>query len=402
MTRRCGASTTGQCRSTAKPHKNPSGRLSGETSPQYHLRIMSYHNLSDFLSELQDDGELRRVHVEVDPILEVSEIVDRLCKIPGGGPALLFERVRGSTMPLVVNLLGSQKRMCRALGVRSLEQVAKRGAGAFKPDSPGNWLQKLKLLPTTSESTSWPPQIIKTGACQQVVKIGRDVDLEELPALQHWPNDAGRFLTAGQVFTRHPVTLERNLESFPLQIRDRNSLGVHWNLHHEAYQVFREHQARGTQTPVAVAFGGTPLLYYLTTVPVPPKVDRLAYGGVLCGKSLELVKCRQTDLEVPAQAEIVLEGYIDPTEPAEQGGPFGDKTGFYRPPEEVVTLHVTAVTHRSNPILVYESGGPTADGRLLDRTGQRGPPASVDSTRSRRKSWIFTCRGRAGKIASAS
>lgn len=318
---------------------------------------MSHSTLSDFLSELQDDGELRRVHVEVDPVLEAAEIVDRLCKLPGGGPAVLFERVRGSNMPLVVNLLGSQQRICRALGVKAFDQVSKRAAGSFKAENASGWLQRLKLAPPKSDAPPTAPQTIKTGPCQQVVKIGRDVDLEEFPALRQWPGDAARFLTGGQVFSKLPSSLERSLETFPLQILGRNTLGVHWNLHHAAFQSLAEHRARGTQAPLAVSFGGPPVLHFLTAAPVPPKVDKLTYGGALCGRPLELVKCRQIDLEVPAQAEIVLEGYIDPTQPLEPGGPFGLATGFYSAPEEVAVFHVTAVTHRSNPLLTASLAG---------------------------------------------
>src|SRR5262245_19727429 len=184
---------------------------------------MPYDHLVDFLDDLQHDGELVRITAEVDPLLEITEITDRVSKSPGGGPALFFERVKGSTMPVVINLLGSYKRMCRALGVQSFDEVADRIAGLIKSQVPEGWLEKLKLVPQFAQLAKLPPRVVRTGACQQVVKLGRDVDLSELPVLQCWPLDAGRFITFGQVFTKHPGDGERNVGMYRLQLRDRNT-----------------------------------------------------------------------------------------------------------------------------------------------------------------------------------
>jgi 4-hydroxy-3-polyprenylbenzoate decarboxylase len=333
---------------------------------------MPYENLPDFLSELQDDGELRRISVEVDPVLEVAAITDRVCKAPGGGPALLFERVRGTRLPLVVNLLGSSQRICRALGVKSWDEITERIPRLMKPEAPESLLQKLKLLPQAAASSAWPPQLIKTGLCQQVVKLGRDINLHDLPSLQSWPGDCGRFLSGGQVHCRHPETAARCVEQFPLEIRDRNTVSVYWNRHHQSYRIFLEHRARGTQMPLALVYGGDPVLTYLPHAPLPPNLDPLIFAGFLRGKGIDLVKCRQIELEVPAHAELIFEGYLDPTEPAEPGGPYGQSTGFYSPAEEVATWHVTAITHRGNPVMQASvAGRPPMEAFWIEEANQR-------------------------------
>lgn len=311
---------------------------------------MAYENLSDFINELQDAGELVRIKAEVDPILEITEITDRVSKSPGGGPALFFERVKGSSMPVVINLLGSQKRMCRALGVKSFEEVAERIAGLIKPQVPEGWLDKLKMVPQFAQLAKLPPKIVKSGACQQVVKLGRDVDLNEIPVLQCWPDDAGRFITFGQVFTRNPESGERNVGMYRVQVRNANTCSMHWHLHHDGCHNFMEYKKRGEQMPIAVSLGGDPVFPYMATAPLPPNTDECLFGGFLRGQNVELVKCRSIDMEVPAGAEIVLEGYVDPNEPWETEGPFGDHTGFYSLADQFPLFHVTAITHRSNPI----------------------------------------------------
>jgi len=311
---------------------------------------MPYENLSDFLAELHDDGELVRISAEVDPVLEITEITDRVSKSPDGGPALFFERVKGSTMPVVINLLGSHRRMCRALNAASFEEIADRIAGLIKPQVPEGWLEKLKMVPQLAQLTKLPPHIVKTGPCQQVIKLGRDVDLNELPVLQCWPLDAGRFITFGQVFTRNPATGERNVGMYRVQVRDKNLCSMHWHLHHDGCHNFMEHRKLGTQMPIAVSLGGDPVFSYMATAPLPPNTDECLFGGFLRGQNIDLVKCRTIDMEVPASAEIVIEGYVDPTEPWETEGPFGDHTGYYSLADQFPLFHITAITHRANPI----------------------------------------------------
>lgn len=329
---------------------------------------MPYENLPEFLAHLQDDGELRRVSTEVDPTLEVTEIVDRVCKQPGGGPALMFEKVRGCPLPLVVNLLGHQRRIDRALGVRSWDELQDRLAGSHKPEASESWFQKLKNVGTSTSSSPWKPQVIKTGLCQQVVRVGRDIDLRELPALQTWPDDVGRFLHGGIVLGKHPLHAERYLETIPFQILDRSTLGVHWHPHHHAFQLLETHRQLGTHLPLAVAFGGDPTWQILTRAPRPPQTDPLAFGGYLRGKALEVVRGRQVELEIPAGAEIVLEGYIDALEGPTRGGCYGQHTGSYSFPMDVPVFHITTLTHRGNPVLVQNVPGrpPMEETALLE------------------------------------
>lgn len=318
---------------------------------------MPYDNLPEFLAHLQDDGELRRVAAEVDPVLEVTEIVDRVCKQPGGGPALMFEKVRGSPLPLVVNLLGRTSRIHRALGCKSWDELLQRLSGATRPDAPESWFQKLKQVGSSASTSPWKPQAIKTGLCQQVVRVGRDIDLRELPALQAWPEDSGRFLHGGVVLCRNPETGERFVETIPLQIIDRDTLGIHWHPHHNAFQLLHVHRRLGTQLPLAVAFGGDPTWQILTKAPIPAQIDPLAFGGCLRGKPLEVVRGRQVELEVPAGAEMILEGYIDAQEASIPGGAFGQSSGAYTFASEVPAFHITTLTHRGNPVLVQNIPG---------------------------------------------
>lgn len=315
------------------------------------LRLMAFDNLADFLTVLGEDGELHRVRTEVDPRLELSAIVNLVCKQPGGGPAILFEQVRGSRHPLLVNVLGSQKRLCRALGVRSLLELHDLANTLLQPQVADGWMQKLKQLSMPAGSVPYQPQVVKTAPCQQVVKVGRDVDLLELPAVQCWPRDATPQLLGAQIITRHSETGERCLETCPLEVRDRTTLGVHWNAMMEAYRAFESHRVRSVPMPIAVCFGGDPLLSLLTTVPVPMQMDPLQFVGFLRGESLEVVRCRQLELEVPAGAELVIEGYLDPAEPEAPEASHSQRDGYYSVPAPMPLMRVSAVTHRGSPLM---------------------------------------------------
>ncbi|MFO1019212.1 MAG: UbiD family decarboxylase [Planctomycetales bacterium] len=313
--------------------------------------LMAFDNLADFLTVLGEDGELHRVRCEVDPRLELSAIVNLVCKQPGGGPAILFEQVRGSRHPLLVNVLGSQKRLCRVLGVRSLLELQETMKGLLHPQASEGWVQKLKQLSMPAGSVPWQPQVVKTAACQQVVKVGRDVDLLELPAVQCWPRDATPQLLGAQIFTRSSETGTRFVETCPLEVRDRTTLGLHWNGTMEACRAFESHRARNVPMPVAISFGGDPLVSLLTTVPTPLRMDPLQFAGFLRGTSLELVRCRQLDMEVPAGAELVIEGYLDPAEPEEPAATHSQRDGYYSVPRSMPLLRVSAVTHRGSPLM---------------------------------------------------
>ena len=309
---------------------------------------MAYDSLADFMEELQHDGELVRIAAEVDPLLEISEITDRISK--ADGPALLFENVKGSSLPVAINLLGSERRMCRALGVASFDEMGARIAALVKPEVPAGWMDKLKMVPQLAQLANLPPKVVRSGPCQQVVKVGSDVDLGELPVIQCWPLDAGRFITFGQVFTRSPESGQRNVGMYRLQVLDRNTTAMHWHLHHDGAQHYLQYKQRGERMPIAVSLGGDPLFAYMATAPLPPNTDECLLAGFLRGKPVELVQCRTIELEVPASAEIVIEGYIEPGEALITEGPFGDHTGFYSLEDNFPVYHVTAVTHRSNPV----------------------------------------------------
>ena len=310
---------------------------------------MAYESLTEFLSEAEDDGDLKRIDAAVDANLEITEITRRVCQPAAGGPVLQFENVKGHTMPVVVNLLGSYRRMCKVFGVQSFDDVTARIAGVIQPDLPDGWLESLKLVPQLTQMAKLPPKIVKTGICQQVVKMGRDVDLSELPVPHCWPGDARPTITAAHVYTRNPTTGVRNVGVFPLELRDNKSLIVHWNSQQEGSQNFAEYQRLGHQMPVAVALGGDPIYRYMASAPVPTGTDACLLGGFLRGSNIELVKCRSIELEVPSDAEIVIEGMIDPSADLDQGGPIGQSTGHYSLPEPLPVLNVSALTHRSNP-----------------------------------------------------
>jgi len=308
---------------------------------------MAYESLRQFIERLEAEGELARVTERVDPVLEITEITDRVSK--AGGPGLLFENVVGSDMPVAINLLGSQRRMAMALGVDDVSRIADRIAELVKPEIPDSWLGKIKMIPTLLQLGSIPPKHVASGPCQEVVHTGDEIDLGTLPVLQCWPEDAGRFITFGQVFTRDPETGDRNVGMYRLQVLGADSTALHCHPHHDGAQHAMKYKARGERMPVAVSLGGDPCYAYMATAPLPPHTDECLLGGFLRGKAVPLVKCKTIDLEVPADAEIVLEGYVDPSETCTEG-PFGDHTGFYTPPDTFPVFRLTAITHRRSPI----------------------------------------------------
>ncbi len=311
---------------------------------------MAYELLGDFLAELQDAGELVRIPVPVDSALELAEITDRICKIPGGGPALFFENVRGSTIPVVANLLGSRQRLCRALGVKSLDELSQRMLAFLQPELPDGWLGTLKRVPELAQRSMLPPRTVKTGLCQQVVKLGRDVNLWDFPVPRCWPDEINPLITQGQIYTRDPEGQSRGVGAFPLQLVDRTRLLPQWHHDHAACRHWRGARAARRQLPIAIALGGDPVFPLMASAGLPFPADPCLLGGFLRGSSIELVKCRTNDVEVPANAEIVIEGFIDADGPLELSAPAGCGTGYYLPPEELPVIQVSAVTHRANPV----------------------------------------------------
>lgn len=304
--------------------------------------------MQTFVAELERRGWLRRVSVEVDPELEITEITDRVTK--AGGPALLFENVKGSDIPVLINTYGTKERMCLVLGAESFEQVAERVRTLIKPEMPATLMQKIKKLPELAQLGSLPPKIVKRGICQEVVHTD-DADLFTLPALKCWPQDGGRYITLGAVFTKDPETDDRNIGLYRVQLFEPKLAAMHWHMHHDGARHYRKYKARGERMPLAIALGGPPVIPYAASAPLPPDVDEALFAGFLQGSGIELVPCvTQPRIEVPAMAEIVIEGYVDPDEELILEGPFGDHTGFYSLADYYPRFHVTAITHRRKPI----------------------------------------------------
>ncbi len=311
---------------------------------------MAHRNLSDFIGELEDDGDLVRVSAEVDPVLELAAITARVCQSSQSSPALFFENVRGSSIPVVTNLLGSRARICKALGVASLDEAAARFASLIAPQAPQGLFETLRLMPEYAQLGTLAPKSVSTGSCQQVVKLGSDVNLESLPIPQCWPQEATGSITAGQVVTRHPNTGQRDVDLTPLSVKDQTSLVVHWDAHDDGWNNYLEHRRQHLQMPIAIALGGDPLCTYASSIPAPYGNDETMLAGFLGGRNVELVTCRSVELEVPADVEIVIEGYIDVDKPLERAAPLGSASGFYGQTNELPVLKVTGLTHRSNPI----------------------------------------------------
>lgn len=334
-------------------------------------------DLQSFVRELEQRGWLKRIAAEVDPILEISEIADRVTK--AGGPALLFERVKGHDWPVLINTFGTRERMCLALGAESFDEIAGRVKNLIKPEIPTTLMQKLRKLPELAQLGSLPPKIVRRGICQEVVHTD-DADLTRIPAIRCWPLDGdvssrnvyphvrerleqgggdgrypfggeGRYLTLTNVWTKHPETGERNIGMYRVQVFGPKLAAMHWHMHHDGARHFRAHQRLGRRMPIAVSFGGPAVMPYAATCPLPPDVSETLFAGFLNGGAIELVPCvSQPEIEVAATAEIVVEGYIDPGEEMIVEGPFGDHTGFYSLADFYPRLHVTAVTHRRSPV----------------------------------------------------
>lgn len=307
---------------------------------------MAYRDLREFIGALEATGELHRVKVPVSPELEITEITDRACK--ARGPALLFENVRGHSMPVLTNAFGSFRRMAMALGVTDFEQVADQMRHLLNQRPPRALREKLRAGLQLWWLSSYAPKTIRSGACQEVVKT-EGFSLRDLPVLKCWPQDGGPFITLPMVFTRCPDTGVRNVGMYRMQVFDDTTTGMHWHVHKVGARHYRRHVELGTQMPVAVALGGDPAMTYAATAPLPEDVDEVFFAGFLRKAPVELVPCKTVPLEVPANAEIVLEGYVNPGETRLEG-PFGDHTGYYSLPDDYPVFHVTCVSHRRDPI----------------------------------------------------
>jgi 4-hydroxy-3-polyprenylbenzoate decarboxylase len=311
---------------------------------------MAFDNLREFVAHLEKHGQLRRVTAPVSRDLEITEITDRVSKGPAGqNLALLFENVEGFTTPVLMNAFGSPARMALALGVERLDEVGARVAKLLDLRMPGGWLGKLHKLGDLFDLAKAGPRRVRSAPCQEVVETDRP-SLASLPALRCWPGDAGRYITLPLVFTRDPATGARNVGMYRLQVFDDQTLGMHWQMHKGSAEHERVAAARGgARMDVAIALGGDPIAIYSGSAPLPPGVDEMVFAGWLRGSGVSLVPARTIDLEVPAEAEIVLEGYVDPAERRLEG-PFGDHTGYYSLARDYPVFHLTAITRRKQPI----------------------------------------------------
>ena len=305
-----------------------------------------FEDLRDYLNALEKRGELKKIKKEVDPVLEMGHIADRIVKQKG--PALLFENVKGSNISVVMNLFGTERRMAFALGVEDLNDLEEKLKDFLEPEAPVGLLRKLKLISSMGKFLNFKPKIVSKGRCQEVVE--REVDLGKLPVLKTWPKDGGRFFTLPLVFTKNPVTGILNCGMYRMQVMSKDSTAMHWHRHKDGAKHYRMAKERKEKLPVCVALGCDPAVIYSATLPLPEEVEEMFFAGILRGKSVEMVKAKSVDMLVPANAEIVLEGFVDTQEDLVLEGPFGDHTGYYSQTGYFPLFHVTCITHRKNPI----------------------------------------------------
>lgn len=309
---------------------------------------MAYRDLREFIRRLEKEGELKRISAEVDPVLEITEITDRVTK--AGGPALLFERPKGSRVPVAINLLGSHRRVNLALEVDSLAEVANRVKAFLDVQTPQGFLDKVKMLPKLAELGSFFPKTVKSGPCKEVIRKD-GFSLSEFPILKCWPQDGGRYITWPMVITKNPQTGKRNVGCYRMQVFDERTTAMHWQTQKHGAEHFRtaRSQNAGGRMEVAVAIGSDPATALSGILPIPPDLDEFMFSGFLRRDAVELVRCETVDLEVPANSEIVLEGYVELGELRTEG-PFGDHTGFYSLEGQYPVFHITCITHRKDPI----------------------------------------------------
>jgi len=323
-------------------------------------------DLRAWIALLEREGELKRVSAEVDPHLEITEIADRTVK--AGGPALLFENVKGSEHPLLINQFGTERRMCLAFDAGSLDEVGARLGDVLEMQPPQGLVQKVKGLAKLKSIADSMPKSVRSGRVQEVVLTGDDVDLGRLPIQTCWPQDAAPFITLPAVITRDPRDGTRNVGMYRMQVLDSRSTAMHWQIHKDGRM---DYLATDGRLDVAVALGLDPVTAYAASAPLPKHVDELMLAGFLRGEPVELVRCKTVDLEVPANAEIVLEGYVEQGDLADEG-PFGDHTGYYTGVEPFPVFHVTALTMRRDAI--YPSivvGKPPQEDAWLGKATER-------------------------------
>jgi 4-hydroxy-3-polyprenylbenzoate decarboxylase len=329
---------------------------------------MAYNSLAEFVQVLAHQGELKRITYPVKAELEVTEIADRVMK--SNGPALLFENIVGKQIPLLINAFGSMRRMALALGVDDVEDIAREIEKLIRTKPPKSFRDKLSLLGELVRLAGIPPKIVKDAACQETVL--RAPDLGILPVLTCWPGDAGPFVTLPMVFSKDPRTNTRNVGLYRMQVYDRRTTGMHWHLHKVGARHFLHPKEHAGKLELAVCLGGDPAMIYAATAPLPDQIDEILFTGFLRKKGVDLVKAITVDVEVPANSDIVIEGYVDPAEPLRREGPFGDHTGFYSLADDYPVFHVTCITYRKDPIYPTTIvGRPPMEDVYLGKTTER-------------------------------
>ena len=319
--------------------------------------FMSHPSLSHFLKKLEEAGELRRIKQPVATELQITELADREMKSPGGGKALLFEQpaVDGkvSKFPLAINTMGSRRRMAMALGRESVDDLAKQLEFLMKAKPPQSFRDGVTLLRQGLDLLHARPRMVKDAPCHEVIhrsdKNKNDFSLHDLPILKCWPQDGGRFITLPTVYTKDPDTGVRNVGMYRMQVYDGATTGMHWQIHKVGARHGKRYYERGEPMPVAVALGGDPVLTLAATAPLPDGIDEILFAGFARKRSVDLVKCLTVPLEVPAESDFIIEGFVHPGETRPEG-PFGDHTGFYTPVDNYPVFHVTAITHRREAI----------------------------------------------------
>ncbi|MFA4836705.1 MAG: menaquinone biosynthesis decarboxylase [Dehalococcoidia bacterium] len=308
---------------------------------------MLYKNLQDFIAALESKGELRRVSAEVDPVLEITQIADRMSK--SGGPALLFERVKGSDFPLLINAFGSYRRMQMALNCGSFDEIGSKLESLIKIQPPESLIEKIRMLFTLKELAGLVPKKVRKAPCQEKILDSESGLLDLLPILTCWPQDGGPFVTLPIVITRDPDNGIQNMGMYRMQKYDRATTGMHWQYNKDGTRHFEKYKSRGERMDVAVALGGSPAVTYAASAPLPPDIDELVLAGFINSRPIEVVKGKTVDLLVPAESDFVIEGYVDPGEERVEG-PFGDHTGFYSAADTYPVFHVRCITHRNDAV----------------------------------------------------
>jgi len=329
---------------------------------------MAYRDLGAYIEALEKRKLLHRIKAEVDKNLEITEITDRVCK--KGGPALYFENVRGHNYPVVTNLFGTMERIKLALEVEDLDDIGKEIISYFElASSFSGLMSKIKALPKLARVASFLPKTVKDGPCKEVIE--KDPDLTKLPILKCWPEDGGPFITLPVVFTKNPSTGLQNAGMYRMQVYDKKTTGMHWHIHKDGASHYRKKQQHGERLEAAVALGGDPAVIYAATAPLPADIDEMLLAGFLRRQPVEMVPCETVDIKVPANAEFILEGYLEPGE-SKLEGPFGDHTGYYSLSDFYPVFHLTCITRRRNP--VYPAtivGRPPMEDAFLGKVTER-------------------------------